>query len=131
LKIIKIKPEDLTEQQFKNCKSLSYRSKGNMSHDLGKARRYDWVESMCYLIEDNNKLLAWSFVHYDKESKKNYVNFYTRKTERGKGLGKKLAEKMRADYGDNLIGGKFDNQSKIFFQKINYKTINLMENNEN
>ena len=123
----RIAPKNLTEKQFKNCKNLSLRSNGEMSHNLGKTRRYTWIESMCYLIEDKEKLLAWALVYYHKESDKTYAHFYVRLSERKKGFGKKLSKEVKKDY-QKPTGAVHSKESRLFFSKVNYETVNLNEN---
>jgi len=126
LKIRKVAPQNLTEDEVKKCKSLSLRSKGEMSKSLTQLIKDDSHKGMCYLIKNNKKLIAWALVYFHKENDKTYAHFYVRKSERRNGFGKKLAKKVKKDY-KNPVGAKGDSVSESFFKNVNYETIDVSE----
>jgi hypothetical protein len=114
----RIKPENLTETDVKKCLSLTYRSDGVMSERMRHSIAYPKsIKSKCYIIQNNDKILGWALVYNSKE-----VHFYIRKSERNKGLGKRLIKEVDKDY-NNLICYWHDEMSKSFFEKTNYKIV--------
>lgn len=126
-KIKNCEASDLTEEEIKKCKSLSYRGKGHMAKLLWRSKFYSDGSYDCYLIKDNKeKLLSWALVAEGE------VHFYTRKTERGKGLATVLANKINSKYKDtNLKSDPHDKIAKKFLSKYNYEEIYTEEDKKN
>lgn len=121
MKIKKYDAKNLSKNLFDQCINLSFRSDGEMSRALRRSRKYNWISGKCYIILEKNKIIAWSIVYQDEQA-----YFYTRKTHRKMGYGSRLAEEIKKDY-PSIIGVKHDNISKIFFDKVNYKSIDESE----
>ena len=120
-KVKKVKPEKMSKELYKKCVSLCYRKNGLMSLYLSNAKFKKTNEnSDCYVIQNENKLLAWAIVY------RNEVHYYTRKTHRRKGLAKKLADQIHKDYSEKeLISGIYDKKSEKFYANFKYKRINF------
>lgn len=120
-KVKKIKPEKMNKSLYKKCVSLCYRQNGLMSLYLHNARFKKTLEKCdCYIIETSKQLLAWAIVY------RNEVHYYTRKTHRRKGLGKKLAKRVHQDYSPkDLISGVYDKKSEEFYANFKYGRMNL------
>jgi hypothetical protein len=118
-KIINCEASKLSKEDIKKCKSLSYRNDGHMSELLWKSKFYSDDSYDCYLIKnENEKLLSWAIVAEGE------VHFYTRKSERNKGLASKLAKKINKKYSESkLKGDKHDKISRQFLDKYKYKEI--------
>jgi len=117
---------DMTEQEYKACRRLCFRSDGFMFWDIAKAmekeqsyhprRRFSRV----YMItdgdlEDGAKLLAWALIT-PRKSKGYNAQFYTRASLRNKGLGSKLMAAVQTiDRHPYVI--PHDNRSGGFFKK--------------
>lgn len=93
---------DLTYEEERKCRSLSLRANGLMCEDLtdwkhyeskiGKMRRKTriWM-----ILDDNDRLLSWALLTPAPPTRSGYdAQFYTRKSERGKGYGSILMDKV-------------------------------------
>lgn len=84
---------DLTPQEMKQCRSLSLRKQGLMCEDLRDWKEYESTKgnlrrkTKIWMVKDNNgRLLAWALLTPAQRSGYD-AQFYTRKSERGKGYG--------------------------------------------
>lgn len=92
------KVDDLTEDEYKRCLSLSFREDGNLYYDLYRYRRKlhrgtytafippkkpAWV----IMIKSNDTILSWCLMAPDKPQGRYVAQFYTRREYRGRGLG--------------------------------------------
>lgn len=92
---------DLTHLEMRQCKSLSLRAGGLMCEDMRDWKQYESSptarlrrKTKVWMIrDDSGRLLAWALA--TPGVKRGYVaQFYTRKTERGKGYGSQLMQKV-------------------------------------
>lgn len=92
---------DLTSQEMRECKSLSLRKDGLMCEDLRDWKEYESSgintlrrKTRVWMIkDDDDRLLAWAIA--TPGVKRGYTaQFYTRVTERGKGYGSILMQKV-------------------------------------
>jgi L-amino acid N-acyltransferase YncA len=92
---------DITGKEMRQLKSLSLRAGGLMCEDLRDWKAYEESpiarlkrKTRIWMIrDDNGKLLAWALA--TPGVKRGYVaQFYTRKSERGKGYGSLLMQKV-------------------------------------
>lgn len=71
-------------------RSLSYRSDGLLCYEFTRAiNQYKESSKLAYILDKNGILLGWGLRTNDND-----VMFYVRKSERRKGLGKKLFKKL-------------------------------------
>jgi len=116
-RVIKRNVENLSSEDYYKCKSLNYRSRGEMLQVLIHARQYPKTyPGRAYLIKDKgDKLLSWALVTQGK------VNFYTRKSHRRKGYGKQISQHIAKEYDiENLEVGMYDERSEAFFAGTKY-----------
>lgn len=94
---------DLTPKEMKQCKSLSLRANGLMCDDLIDWKKYESTigrmrrkTRIWMILDSNDRLLAWALLTPAPKGRSGYdAQFYTRKTERGKGYGSALMEKVK------------------------------------
>lgn len=91
---------DLTQKELRQCRSLSLRAGGLMCEDLADWKKYETEvgrlrrKTRVWMIKgEDDRLLSWALA--TPGSKRGYVaQFYTRKTERSKGYGSVLMQKV-------------------------------------
>lgn len=111
--------------------SLNFRSYSLMRKALVEAKKYNtgWVS---YIIDNNNKVLAWSMICKFKIINKYKmffpnafeIYFYVRKKYRKMGLGKRLyiaCNKICSDNNKRMKITRHDEISKQFFKKCREK----------
>lgn len=114
---------DLTGTELRQCRSLSLRQDGYMCEDLTTWREFERQpnrykrKSHVWLIKDNNdRLIAWALATPRYKARGYDAQFYTRKSERGKGLASLLMEKvLELDPRPHVI--PHDKTSGCFFKK--------------
>jgi len=116
---------DLTPREMRQCKSLSLRHNGLMCEDLrdwrqfelSKAsRRYTRKTRVWMIKDEDDRLLAWALATPRYKARGYDAQFYTRKSERGKGYGSMLMELVLAlDAKPNVF--PHDKTSGDFFKK--------------
>jgi GNAT superfamily N-acetyltransferase len=109
--------KNLTPDEYSKCKSLNFRSAGDMFYALPAARRNPLAKVI--LIDDNDKLVAWSLLIPYVEPDGSYYEgqFYVRRSYRRRGLGKRLVKKAQQTV-DNLRICPHDYRSVAFFASI-------------
>jgi hypothetical protein len=121
-KIKNCEASELTKEEIKKCRSLSLRKEGHMNKLLWESKYYPKKSYDCFLMFQHNKLLAWAIVANEE------VHYYTRKSERRKGLAKTLALKIHKKYNENNLKAGFHNElSKKFLQNYKYKELYTQE----
>ena len=116
---------DLTVEEIRQCKSLSLRHNGLMSEDLRDWKEYESGphakrtrrKTRIWLIKDNDdRLLAWAMCTPRYKLTGYDAQFYTRVSERGKGYGSLLMQKV-LEYTPNPNVFPHDRTSGDFFKK--------------
>lgn len=92
---------DLTPEEERKCRSLSLRAQGLMCEDLTDWKKYESTEgrlrrkTKVWMIWEDDTLLAWALLTPAPPGRSGYdAQFYTRKSERGKGYGTILMNKV-------------------------------------
>lgn len=116
---------DLTPRELRQCKSLSLRSEGLMCEDLRDWREYEQsrrgqrYKRKCRVImlkQDDETLIAWALVLPRYRARGYEAQFYTRKSERGKGYASVLMGRVQ-EIDPRPYVYPHDNTSGDFFKK--------------
>lgn len=113
---------EMTAQEMRQCKSLSLRYNGLMSEDLVDWKAYESRpnrakrKSRVWMIYDGDRLLSWALCTPRWMGRGYDAQFYTRRSERGKGYGSILMD-LVLDYCPNPHVFPHDNLSGAFFKK--------------
>lgn len=113
----------LTAREMQQCKSLSLRYQGLMSEDLVDWKAYESRpnrakrKTRIWMIkDDNDRLLSWALVTPRWKAPGYDAQFYTRVSERGKGYGSILMQKV-LEYTPDPHVFPHDKLSGTFFKK--------------
>jgi GNAT superfamily N-acetyltransferase len=114
---------DLTPMELRQCKSLSLRHNGLMCEDLRDWRAYESRpnrakrKARVWMIKDeDDRLLAWALATPKWKGRGYDAQFYTRKSERGKGYGSMLMD-IVLDLDPKPYVFPHDKTSGDFFKK--------------
>ena len=126
MKIIEKLVLDMTGPELRQCRSLSLRADGLMCETLTEIRNTEpdrirkhrlKRRSRAWMIrDDSDKLLAWALITPLQERRGYEAQFYTRKSERGKGYGTMLMNEV-LKYDRKPFVFPHDRKSGDFFKK--------------
>lgn len=115
---------ELTAHELRQCKSLSLRDGGLMCEDLRDWRAFELSQpgkrykrkTRIWMVKDGDRLLAWALATPRYGARGYDAQFYTRKSERGKGYGTMLMRQvLELDPRPNVF--PHDRASGGFFKK--------------
>jgi GNAT superfamily N-acetyltransferase len=110
-----VKPaSELTEQEVKQCKSLSMRSYGMMSTSLTSRAHSATV----VLVRDGERLIGWCLGWPADPMNPPRAYFYVRKTHRRRGIGTILMNEITKHYGRRPYVYPHDTRSARFFKNF-------------
>lgn len=101
---------DLTPQERRTCRSLSFRENGQLNEWLTDERG---KPAKVVLAKDGERMVGWGIVCTDKNKSSGY---YVRASERRKGIGTKLLKTARS-IEPTLAVYPHDTASTAFFDK--------------
>lgn len=121
-KIEKRLAKNLSKEDYKKCRSLSYRGDGYMSEALYQCyKHYRSHWGKVYMIKEGDKILSWALIFKDKDDEY-VVHYYTRKSERRKGLATRISKQIDKDFNQSdLWCDNHDEISTEFYSKFKYK----------
>jgi L-amino acid N-acyltransferase YncA len=94
---------ELTQQELRQCKSLSLRDNGLMCEDLNDWRQYESrpnrakrkARVIMMKYDDRDSLIGWALILPKYKSRGYDAMFYVRHRERGNGYGSLLMDKVK------------------------------------
>lgn len=113
--------EDMPRELYVACKRLSFRGRGDMAGGLSWCREGIWQGKVVVCIDDDTKTLqGWLLAYEHHHSKPIGINVYVRRSERRKGIGRRLTEIARTLYPESREFETFpwDDRSESFFKAV-------------
>lgn len=125
------RPDKMDADLYQKLYRLNFRNEGSMQNDLRLARLGRKTSRVYALLDESGRVCAWSHVIGNKPRTKEQktdkeegtyreVHFYTRATERGKGLAKIIAKQVIRDYGKYITHFPHDEKSTEFFKSAGF-----------
>jgi L-amino acid N-acyltransferase YncA len=109
-----VKPrKDLTPEEVRSCRSLSFRNRGRLCDWLNMSKHQPAAKVV--LAKDGEKLVGWGMTLND-HSPRPASGYYVRRTERRKGIGGMIYQAARKEE-PNLQVFPHDKKSNAFFRK--------------
>lgn len=106
---------NMTEKEYRQCKSLNFRKNGRMMYDLPMAKKH-YPSSRVVMIKDldNDKLIAWCLAYRDRGEF--LTQYYVRVSHRRQGYGNRLMRHVNK-FEKCPVVMPHDKTSSAFFKK--------------
>lgn len=111
---------ELTDTEYKQCKSLNLGKNGSMRWELEEVRRNE-REAWTYLVKDLDSgiLIGWALI-FHRHGQDN-AHFYVRKKFRRQGYGERLMFYVKRDWGEQIHVSPWNKQAQCFFKSQGFK----------
>lgn len=107
---------NLTDKEYRQCKSLNFRYNGCMMYDLPMARqKYPTARVVMIKNAETDTLLAWCLAYPNHEGK-HVTQYYVRVKFRRQGFGDRLMRNVRK-FEPSPVVMPHDGPSRGFFRK--------------